>query len=127
MRTPTEVACRSSRKPKPSPPSSTSREAAARRHPSPYRLAHIETHRPQHVPTADATRLALLTWLETVATAHAEKVRKLLALESSPNERGWTDWNRALVDAAEADTKRLPVIAATLAKRLAAASQQPAD
>ena len=66
-------------------------------------------------PTADATRLALLTWLDTVATAHAEKVGKLLGLDPSPNERGWTDWNRALVDTADADPKRLPVIAATLA------------
>ena len=32
-----------------------------------------------------------------------------------PTERGWIDWNRAVVDAAEADPKRLPVIAATLA------------
>lgn len=66
-------------------------------------------------PTADATRLALLTWLDTVAAVHAEKAGKLLGLDPSPTERGWIDWNRTLVDAAEADPKRLPVIAATLA------------
>ena len=42
-----------------------------------------------------------------------------LGLEPSPIERDWIDRNRALVDAAEADLKRLPVIAATPATAVA--------
>ncbi len=66
-------------------------------------------------PSTEATRLALLTWLGTIAAAHAEKVGKLLGLDPVPTAHGWIDWNHVLVEAAEVDAKRLPVIAATLA------------
>jgi hypothetical protein len=61
-------------------------------------------------PTADATRLALLTWLHTITTNQAEKTALLLGLEAGP-----TRWNQVLLDEVEADAKRLAPLAATVA------------
>ena len=61
-------------------------------------------------PTIDATRLALLTWLDTITTSQAEKTAVLLGLEA-----GTTGWNQVLLDEVETDPKRLAPIAATSA------------
>jgi ParB/RepB/Spo0J family partition protein len=61
-------------------------------------------------PTADATRLALLTWLDTITTSQAKKTAVLLGLEAGP-----TGWNKVLLDEVDTDPKRLAPIAATVA------------
>ena len=68
----------------------------------------LATRRP--FPAEDATRLALLTWLDTVTSSQAEKTAVLLGLEAGP-----TGWNQVLFDEVEADPKRLAPIAATVA------------
>jgi ParB/RepB/Spo0J family partition protein len=61
-------------------------------------------------PTADATRLALLTWLDTITATQAERTAVLLGLDA-----GQTGWNQVLLDEVEADPKRLAPVAATVA------------
>ena len=61
-------------------------------------------------PTADATRLALLTWLDTISTTQAEKTAVLLGLDA-----GAAGWNQVLLHEVEADPKRLAPLAATVA------------
>ena len=61
-------------------------------------------------PAADATRLALLTWLDSITISQAEKTAVLLGLEAGP-----TGWNQVLLASVEADPKRLAPLAATVA------------
>lgn len=64
------------------------------------------------LPTADTTRLALLTWIESAPYATAEKAVGLLAIDA-PGE-GYVDYSRLLVEHIASEPKRIASVALAL-------------